>query len=698
MRQEIVDLENAARAKHGLGARSASSIIRQEYDVVLNGFVAQVSDETVAGLRAHPEVRRVVPDQTVQAFLDVSVPVVSAPVFWQDLGYRGAGTTIAVIDTGVDYAHPDLGGCLGAACKVVGGFDFINDDGDPRDDQGHGTHVAATAAGDGALVGVAPDAKILAYKVLDAYGYGSWSAVIAGINRAADPNGDGNPNDHATIISMSLGGPGDEDDPVSTAVDNATAVGVLSVIAAGNSGDYFTVGSPGAARSALTVGATDDVDHIAWFSSRGPTSVDALIKPEITAPGVEICAASLVGAFPGTECLGSNHASISGTSMATPHVAGAAALLRGLRPSLTPAELKSLLQQGSDPIGLDVTSGGAGRLDVRAAQSVSTILSPAPVNFGVDLAGGPTWTASETVTIRNLGASARTYNLAVQAGGFPAGVGTTLTPSVVTVGPGGSASISVQITVDNAVVPDSDLPPFVHSARLVATAGTEQQAILLGFAKIGDGQDAQLLSGRKLVVRDRDGAPKRRKVAVVSNDPGSSIAPPSSGSDPRLVGAVLQVVNPVTSEQDSLALPAGKWVGLGIPEGSAGYRYLDAAGVCTRVVIKQGRLTASCRGAGIGFTLDEPQQGALALKLVSGDVSYCMVFGGTVKKDTPAVAGGSGTFNAVDAPPPDSCPSVDDPASCEGKCGGFAGACYCDPACVSFGDCCDDYAVWCAVP
>src|SRR5437763_13678181 len=145
----------------------------------------------------------------------------------------------------------------------------------------HCTHVSASAAGIGATPGVAPDAHILAHKVLDAGGSGSFSNVIAGIERAADPNGDGNPSDHATVISMSLGGGGDENDPVSTAVDTATAVGVLTLIAAGNSGAYFTIGSPGTARTALTVGATDDADANAFFSSRGPTSVDFLLQPEI---------------------------------------------------------------------------------------------------------------------------------------------------------------------------------------------------------------------------------------------------------------------------------------------------------------------------------------------------------------------------------------------------------------------------------
>src|SRR5207244_722863 len=128
----------------------------------------------------------------------------------------------------------------------------------------------------------------------------------------------------------------------------------------GNSGAYFTIGSPGTARTALTVGATDDADANAFFSSRGPTSVDFLLKPEITAPGVNICAATIPGAFPGHECRDTIHASISGTSMATPHVSGAAALVRGLFPALGPAEGKAMLEGGAVQAGRELTDGGVG--------------------------------------------------------------------------------------------------------------------------------------------------------------------------------------------------------------------------------------------------------------------------------------------------------------------------------------------------
>ena len=139
-----------------------------------------------------------------------------------------------------------------------------------------------------------------------------------------DPDNNPSTDDAVNIISMSLGGPGDPDDPMSQAVDNATAAGIICVIAAGNSGDYQTIGSPGCARTALTVGASDDNDNIAYFSSRGPSNKIFAVKPEIVAPGV----------FINSTKLGGGYIEYSGTSMATPHVAGCAALILQIHPEL----------------------------------------------------------------------------------------------------------------------------------------------------------------------------------------------------------------------------------------------------------------------------------------------------------------------------------------------------------------------------
>lgn len=272
--------------------------------------------------------------------------------------------------------------------KVIGGYDFVNDDDEPLDDHGHGTHVAATAAGKGRLNGIAPDAKIYAYKVLNSWGSGSFAGVMAGIERSMDPNQDGDFSDHLDIISLSLGarcrryglfcGP---DDATSRTIDLVVDNGVTAVVAAGNSGraGSGSIGSPATARKAITVAASDKSDNIAYFSSRGPVvwndeygKINYLIKPDVTAPGVNICAAQYDGWLEGyAECSPEleNHIAISGTSMATPHVSGLAALILQKNPDLTPLQVKLLLKSKTVDLGRDVNTQGTGRIN--ALDSVS---------------------------------------------------------------------------------------------------------------------------------------------------------------------------------------------------------------------------------------------------------------------------------------------------------------------------------------
>ncbi len=370
-------------------ASKGSMAILGEYSDVFNGIALNLSDKDAEKIKDLPGVRKMHPNVAVRTALMDSVPLMKADAVWQlsdsnGNSVTGKNVTIAIIDTGVDYTHPDLGGCLGAGCRVIGGYDFYNKDSNPMDDNGHGTHVAATAAGSGTLPdgrsikGVAPDAKIIAYKVLSSGGSGFASDIIAAIERSTDQNQDGNFADHVDIISMSLGGFGNPDDPMSAAVDSASDIGVLSVIAAGNSGpSYYTVSSPGTARSAVTIAAADKSDLIASFSSRGPTSLGTL-KPDIAAPGVLICAARTPVFTPWTSnpsyavCGGDDkRVLLSGTSMATPHVAGAAALIKQMHPDWKPEQIKNAMKSSSRDLGSDVYTQGAGRIDALAAHQVT---------------------------------------------------------------------------------------------------------------------------------------------------------------------------------------------------------------------------------------------------------------------------------------------------------------------------------------
>jgi subtilisin family serine protease len=380
---------------------------------IIEAVAFDVTAEDLDVLRDLDIVNKVSLDKRVYAFLYDSVGLINATDLWkikdsEGRNITGQNTTVAVIDTGVDYTHVDLGGCFGAGCKVIGGYDFVNDDNNPMDDHGHGTHCAGIAAGNGTLKGAAPDAKIYAYKVLDSGGSGSFSDVIAGIQRAADPDDDGDYTDHVDVISMSLGGWGNPDDEVSQAVDAAVDAGVVAVIAAGNEGPSpESIGSPGCARKALTVGATckpgqvgvhshcDEI--IARFSSRGPTSIGG-IKPDVVAPGVDICAAQWNDAWEEYECIDDEHTAISGTSMATPHVAGAAALLLQAHSDWNPSEVKSALMLTAEDLGFNANTQGTGQINVLNAYNSSIATEPQSISFGHVSADD----FSQSIDIKNL--------------------------------------------------------------------------------------------------------------------------------------------------------------------------------------------------------------------------------------------------------------------------------------------------------
>ena len=346
------------------GKKAAENSVKYEYFRTFNGVSVTLDDADLDAVRHLSYVKRVAEDTPVQAFASEDtnrLTRLGVDRVWSELNALGDGIVAAVIDTGIDYNHPALGGGFGPGFKVVGGYDFVDDDDDPMDEYGHGTHVAGILAGDGEEVrGVAPHAHLLAYRVLDANGSGTISDVIMGIERSVDPNLDGDLSDHADVANLSLGGPGDADSPVSIAVDGAVEAGVVVSIAAGNTPGQPTVAAPGSSRLGITVGNSDSEDALNVTSSRGPTFHDWNLKPEVVAPGTLIRSAKLGG---GTLLA-------SGTSMAAPHVAGAAALLLELHPDWTPADVKAALVGSAKPIEEEVMAQGGGRIDVYDAATL----------------------------------------------------------------------------------------------------------------------------------------------------------------------------------------------------------------------------------------------------------------------------------------------------------------------------------------
>ncbi|MEH1168043.1 S8 family serine peptidase [Micromonospora sp. CPCC 205539] len=305
--------------------------------------------------------------------LDHSVPQIGAPAAYQ-AGFTGQGVRVAVLDTGVDAGHPDLNG------KVAEQRNFTEEPA-AGDIVGHGTHVASIIAGSGAASGgkyrgVAPDATLLAGKVCEQGGC-TESAILAGMQWAAV-------DQHADVINMSLGGTDTPDvDPLEAAVDALTAqTGALFVISAGNAGTDGSVGSPSTADAALSVGAVDRDDALAEFSSRGPRVGDGGLKPDLTAPGVEIVAARGDGTLLG-EPVGDEYVSLSGTSMAAPHVTGAVALLAQQHTGWAAAQLKATLMASAKPHAEQTAyEQGAGRVDVARAITQQVVSNPVSVSFG----------------------------------------------------------------------------------------------------------------------------------------------------------------------------------------------------------------------------------------------------------------------------------------------------------------------------
>jgi subtilisin family serine protease len=397
-------------------------------------------------------------DRKVTANLAESVPLIGAPEAWS-AGYDGADVTVAVLDTGIDANHPDVAG------KVIGSKSFVSDS--TVDGAGHGTHVAATVAGNGSASGgsrkgVAPGAKLLIGKVLDDGGSGSFESIIAGMEWAATEQ-------HADIVSMSLGACcSDGSDPASVALDNLSAsTGTLFVVAAGNSGPQReTIASPASADAALTVAATSKQDGLAGFSSRGPRPGNLALKPELAAPGVDIVAARAAGTALGSP-VDANYTKASGTSMATPHIAGAAAVLAQRHPDWKAPQLKAALMSTAHDVGATVYQTGAGRVDVARAVRQQVFATTGKADFGiVEIpSGGTPAPQSRAVEYTNLSGQPVTLTLTsglrtVDGGTVPDG--TVTTAGSLTVPAGGTASTTITIT-------PGTLAQHEYTGALVAT-------------------------------------------------------------------------------------------------------------------------------------------------------------------------------------------------------------------------------------
>jgi subtilisin family serine protease len=446
-----------------LAAPSGSRHVRTipgAYAAALRAPKRTVSDfwrQLAAGKALRGNVTKLWLDGRRSLSLDSSVPQIGAPELWR-AGYTGAGVTVAVLDSGIDATHPDLAGQIAAVQDFTGSVVV----GDPV---GHGTHVASTIAGTGAVHrGVAPGAKLLDGRVCEPRGCPE-SAILAGMQWAAEKG--------ARVVNMSLGQPDVPGvDLVEEAVNRLSAEhNMLFVVAAGNDGGHRPVSSPSTADAALSVGAVDKSDRMADFSSRGPRPGDGVIKPDVTAPGVDIVAARSSTGVIGTP-VGDRYTKLNGTSMAAPHVAGAASLLVNAHPDWPATRVKAALTGTAMPAaGVSPFAQGTGRIDV--AKAVKATVTAEPVSLGL---GTQLWPHDDdpeltrTVTYHNSGKQPVSLDLAVEASGpdgrpAPARM-FTLSAASLTVPAGGDASVT--FTAETSLSGAAD---GWYTGRVTATGG-----------------------------------------------------------------------------------------------------------------------------------------------------------------------------------------------------------------------------------
>ncbi|MDY0405056.1 S8 family peptidase [Virgibacillus sp. 179-BFC.A HS] len=328
---------------------------------IKNAACGHLTPKMIQKVKDHEAVDRIFYDRKVNAFLDIATKEIGARAVQEQLGFTGKDVGIAIIDTGI-FPHEDL---TKDANRIVAFKDFINDKSDPYDDNGHGTHCAGDAAGNGYLsegkyVGPAPDASLIGVKVLDENGGGRLSTIIKGITWCLAHKEEY----HIRIISLSLGAQAYEsyrDDPLSVAVQEAWHQGIVVCAAAGNEGPRpNTISTPAINPFIITVGAAADQNtetrsdgEIAEFSSRGPT-IDSLIKPDVYTPGQDIISLLASGSalekqLP-EQIIDKHYLQLSGTSMATPICAGVVALMLEANPQLSPNDIKSILKTTAEPL------------------------------------------------------------------------------------------------------------------------------------------------------------------------------------------------------------------------------------------------------------------------------------------------------------------------------------------------------------
>ena len=352
---------------------------KNEYENVFKGFSGNVTAEQLEILKDDGRVEKIYFDYPVKALLTDTVDILNTSLInaetYGGINLTGKDQSVCIVDTGVNYNDASLGGGFGPGYKIIAGYDYVNNDSDPMDDNGHGTHIAGIIAANGSITGMAPEANIVALKVLDANGSGDGSKVISGIDWCINATSTYN----ISVISLSLAETDGSSEIIFTdycdggsgvvdAANKGRESGIFVVAAAGNAGSTTGIARPACGSNVTSVGAVTKSD-VAYENFNSGKIMD------FWAPGVSIVSLGLLSGTTSTK---------SGTSMAAPHVAGIAALMFqynviAKNTTLTPLQAIKIMNQ----TGVEVTRSGVTKPRIDAYESIR-LLDAAPslnINF-----------------------------------------------------------------------------------------------------------------------------------------------------------------------------------------------------------------------------------------------------------------------------------------------------------------------------
>lgn len=460
--QFVSDLWKIRKSNSPTLKSTSIPVLKNELYRTINAVIIESDNEEIRKIKDLSYVKTILKNEKIQFIKETisSESLKSAKkVILETTTENGAGVKVGIIDTGIDYKNPALGGGFGPGFKVAGGYDFENNDNDPMDDNGHGTGVSGIIAADGELIGIAPKATIYAYKVSNEFGWGCTNNIFSAIERCVDPNQDLDFTDHVDIINMSIGDYFPLEQQLNILSDIYKVIVSLNMIvclAAGNIGpDYFIFNQFSVSEDVLSVGSCNSDNKISSFSSRNFGNNNYGIKPDIVAMGENVEVLSLLN----------KTCREYGTSLSCPVVAGVAALLKQKHKDWTYNQIKSALLNSADDIGFNVMEQGAGKINLNTALNQTTIVFPQTINWGIASENNGIITKTCIVKLFNKSNVQQKYNFDFGKS-IPLGIDFKTDVSSLVLNPSDSISVTLNMTLDQSQLEYPDQIPYNYFGRM----------------------------------------------------------------------------------------------------------------------------------------------------------------------------------------------------------------------------------------